>query len=391
VRRLITGIIVTDHVSPPHVAIDTKNLALFGRGISAFVTPLIRGWLGRRPDVRFSFVGPPFDTGVFSEYSNWHRHHVPWPKRLPRPLRHPVYDNVLFPYAIWRLKPDFLFSPYHDVRLPRRDRVPSVMIVHDTCIDDLIGIYPSAYRTYYVRTLRRNLTCATHILTDSESSRARIQDRYGVGSESITVVYNSVDQAFVAAAPGADVVAGVRRQYGGARALFYPGGSERRKNIGRLLTALQLLATAGEDCRLLVTGNVTPTWRQELARIDLATRSRVHFTGYLDVQQLRAHYGAADAVVYPTLCEGFGRVCLDAMVVGVPLACSDLPVLREIAGDYPIYFDPLNPSAIAGAVRAALHAGPRLPRLDPRFIGDTSVAQFTALMDAIMLRRHGRD
>ena len=44
----------------------------------------------------------------------------------------------------------------------------------------------------------------------------------------------------------------------------------------------------------------------------------------------------------PSLGEGFGRVGLEAMELGVPLACSDLPVLHEVLGDYPEYFNPLR-------------------------------------------------
>ncbi len=372
----------------PHVVIDTKNLALFGRGITAFVTPLIRGWLGHRPDIRFSLVGPPFDTSVFSAFDNWRHHAVPWPIRLPRPLRHPVYDNVLFPHAVSRLKPDFLFSPYHDVRLPSKHRVRSVIIVHDTCIDDLRAIYPIGYWTYYVGTLRRNLKQAAHILTDSEASRARILARYGVAPQSVTVVYNPVDPKFTAAETDVTVEKSVKQRFGDSRIIFYPGGCERRKNIGRLLDALALLTAAGENWRLLVTGDAAPIWVQELARIDADTRSRIHFLGYLAIPVLRAHYVTADAVVYPTLCEGFGRICLDAMVLGVPLACSDLPVLREIAGDYPIYFNPLDSQAIADGIRKAMCGGPIRPRWDARFSVDTIVAQFTGLMDRLLTGSH---
>jgi glycosyltransferase involved in cell wall biosynthesis len=378
------------HMSAPHVVIDTKNLALFGRGISAFVTPLIRGWLANCPATRFSFVGPPFDSQVFMEFGNWRHHVVPWPARLPRPLRHPVYDNVLFPYAVSRLKPDFLFSPYHDVRLPPKRRVRSVIIVHDTCIDDLPDVYPVAYRTYYVATLRRNLKRATHVLTDSEASRRRILDRYGVPPERVSVVYNPVDPTFIGAETDHRLVQSLRERFADARLLFYPGGCEYRKNIGRLAEAVALFSAAGENWRLLVTGDAAPIWAQALARLDAETRGRIHFLGYLEVPQLRACYAAADLVVYPTLCEGFGRVCLDAMILGVPLACSDLPVLREIAGDYPVYFDPLNPRAIADSMCAAMAVARPQPYWDRRFNLDTVVAQFTGLMDQLFIGNPAR-
>jgi glycosyltransferase involved in cell wall biosynthesis len=39
----------------------------------------------------------------------------------------------------------------------------------------------------------------------------------------------------------------------------------------------------------------------------------------------------------------------------VPVACSGLPVLREVAGDAAVYFDPGAPASVAAALRTALH------------------------------------
>src|SRR4051812_48537180 len=121
-----------------HVAIDVKNLALYTGGIAAHSRILITGWLAARPELRFSLVGPAFDSAFLKGLANWRHVPVSWPTWLPRPLRHPYYDNRLFPAAIAKLGPDVMFTPYHDVRLPRRATgVRSVMMLHDTCLQDL--------------------------------------------------------------------------------------------------------------------------------------------------------------------------------------------------------------------------------------------------------------
>src|SRR5262249_19601857 len=86
-----------------HIAIDLKNLALHSGGIAAFGRPLVAAWLAHRPEYRFSLVGPRFDTAAFAGLSNWNLTDVPWPARLPRSLRHPVYDTLLFPRTIAKL------------------------------------------------------------------------------------------------------------------------------------------------------------------------------------------------------------------------------------------------------------------------------------------------
>jgi glycosyltransferase involved in cell wall biosynthesis len=105
------------------------------------------------------------------------------------------------------------------------------------------------------------------------------------------------------------------------------------------------------------------------------------FAGWLNDAELRLAYAAADAVVYPSLCEGFGRVCLEAMDTGTPLACSDLLVMREVAGDYAYYFDPYKVESIAEAVLAALSEGRCNPVRDARFQDAAVKASFLLAMD----------
>jgi alpha-1,3-rhamnosyl/mannosyltransferase len=45
---------------------------------------------------------------------------------------------------------------------------------------------------------------------------------------------------------------------------------------------------------------------------------------------------------------------MEAMAAGMPVLLSDIPVLREVAGESPLYFDPLNPQSIADAIKEAL-------------------------------------
>jgi len=86
---------------------------------------------------------------------------------------------------------------------------------------------------------------------------------------------------------------------------------------------------------------------------------RTLLTGYLPDADLEALWALADAAAFPTRAEGFGLPVLEAMARGVPVACSDIAVLREVGGDVPVYFDPADPSAAAAAIRAVLEDGER--------------------------------
>jgi glycosyltransferase involved in cell wall biosynthesis len=268
-----------------------------------------------------------------------------------------------------------LFTPYHDVRLPRSNSgTRSVMIIHDTCLAEFPGLYPRRVRTYYLAMLAVNLRRAAHILTDTEASRAAILKRYAVAPQRISVLPSAASPDFDPEHVDRAALQEVRARYRGLHMLFYPSGSDARKNIGRLLDALGLLLAAGEEWRLVATGSKDPAWSQQLAKVPAAITQRVEFLGRLDERAVQTYYAAADVVVYPTLCEGFGRLCLEAMRMGAPLACSDIPVLRE----------PLDVAAIAAGIRKAREQGRSQPQRDPRFDAEPVAQAFVSLMDDML-------
>lgn len=361
------------------ILVDTKNLALYGGGIAHWFFPLLATWVAHRPDVRFLLVGPSFNTDFLPPSGNWEHVPLPWPEWLPRTLRHPWYDNVLFPRAVSRLRPDRVMSPYHDVRMPKG--VPSAIGVHDLCLDELKSVYPRRIRAYYLMLLQYNLRRAALIITVSETSRNKLIERYGIDPDRVGVVYNTPPVAFEGAAETVAIGDFRKRYCADGPLLFYPGGSEFRKNVTRLVQTFTRLAQRDDGLVLLVTGNKDPRWDAALAETPGALRQRVVFAGWLNDAELRLAYAAADAVVYPSLCEGFGRVCLEAMDTGTPLACSDLLVMREVAGDYAYYFDPYKVESIAEAVLAALSEGRCNPVRDARFQDAAVKASFLLAMD----------
>jgi glycosyltransferase involved in cell wall biosynthesis len=127
------------------------------------------------------------------------------------------------------------------------------------------------------------------------------------------------------------------------------------KNLPRLIEAL-----AGIDDRPVLVMPGYPTQHDAELR-DLAARlgvaDDVRLLGWVSDADLEGLYALADAFAFPTLFEGFGLPVLEAMARGVPVACSDLPVLREVAGDAAVMFDPRDVSAIRSAIVQVLSGG----------------------------------
>jgi glycosyltransferase involved in cell wall biosynthesis len=77
---------------------------------------------------------------------------------------------------------------------------------------------------------------------------------------------------------------------------------------------------------------------------------RVQIKGWIAREELYELFRGALGFIYPSTFEGFGLPVLEAMAAAVPVACSDIPPLREIAGPTVQYFDPLSDSAIQDAL-----------------------------------------
>ena len=86
----------------------------------------------------------------------------------------------------------------------------------------------------------------------------------------------------------------------------------------------------------------------------MGLQESVQITGWVPREELYSLYGRARAFVYPSTFEGFGMPVLEALAAGIPVACSDIPPLREVAGDAALYFDPLNEDAIASAMERVM-------------------------------------
>lgn len=371
------------------IAIDAKNLALYGGGISHWVSEFLPAWIASSPEDHFSLVTPRGEGLRKVDIAGAEMVDCRWPLGIPRQLRHPVYDNWIFPKAIKKIKPDFIFSPYFDVRMP--PNVPYAITIHDLCFIEVGHLYPSHLRNYYLYMMRVNLAHASHVITVSNTTRLQLIKVLGVSAEKISVIPNALDKIFLETKPSPDVIRSWREKIdpsGNEKLLLYPGGIEYRKNISGLMAALRIIWSRESQFTLLITGEPSEQFLGSIPK-ELVESGKILFLGRLSQADLRLAYSSVDAVIYPTFSEGFGRVCLEAMGCGTPLACSDLAVLREVAGDYPVYFDPHDSQAIADAIMTAANLGPQPVVLKEEFTSSNVRAKFINEITRVLNRVRG--
>lgn len=136
------------------------------------------------------------------------------------------------------------------------------------------------------------------------------------------------------------------------------------KNLPLLIEAFGLVLQQRPQAQLVIAGH-DPRHPEVPAAAHTLPPGSVVFPGRLPDDAIADLYRGAAAVVLPSRAEGFGLPVIEAMACGTRVVCSDLPVLREVAGDVPIYGDPTDARSFAQGMLTALTppAGDRRPEL----------------------------
>lgn len=269
------------------------------------------------------------------------------------PARHPVLWHIWFemslPKVLKRINPDVFLSP--DGFLSLNSNVKSLPVIHDLNFahnpQDLAKTHAWFYNRYFPKYAQK----AARIATVSEFSKQDIEERYGIDSSKIDVVYNGVSQRFSRLwQPEIDET---RKKWSGGLPYFiYVGAIHQRKNIERMLKAFDVFKNQTKnEHKFLVVGN-RKWWTESMqsAFDSLQYKEDVVFTGRVSDEDLKMLMGSALANVYVSTFEGFGIPIVEAFQAGVPVITSNTTSMPEIAGDAALVVDPYQVDSIAAAM-----------------------------------------
>jgi glycosyltransferase involved in cell wall biosynthesis len=202
---------------------------------------------------------------------------------------------------------------------------------------------------------------ADRLITGTAAAREQTSSVLGIDRARFSVVHHGHERSRdVTPTAGATIRA--QYQLNDARVVLCVAAKRPHKNQELLIRAAPML---DPDTAFVLAGHAEP-YEDELRALaqELGMSARVHFVGYVSDADLEGLWSIAACAAFPTLGEGFGIPVVEALAHGVPVAASELPVLREVGGELPHYFDPHNPEQAAGAIRAAMsdtdtaHTGP---------------------------------
>jgi len=267
-----------------------------------------------------------------------------------------VSEQLRIPMDLRREKIDLFHAPHYV--LPPLTPCKSVVTIHD-CIHLRFPqylpnrlAYGYAWSSMWLATHR-----ASRVLTVSEASKRDILRYYRIPDRRIDVIYNAIDDR-LGEEPSPEDIERVRDRYQlNAPYVLYAGNIKPHKNLERLIEAFHMLRQDSDlaHVKLLIIGDEVSkyaTLRRAVHRYKL--HKYVRFFGFVPDKTLAVLYRLARVFVFPSLYEGFGFPPLEAMAAGTPVITSNISSLPEVVGDAALLIDPLDPTAIAEAMRRVL-------------------------------------
>jgi glycosyltransferase involved in cell wall biosynthesis len=323
-------------------------------GTEAYATFLIRELVRQTADtphrLRLYFNQPP-PVGLLEMEEAPHVEQVIIP--LPR-----LWTHVRLGWELQQRPPDWFFTPAHVIPLTYFG--PSMATVHDVGYEHFPEAHPTAQRLYLRWSTRHNGRRARLVLADSHATKRDLAHWYAIPPEKIHVVYPGLDPALAEGA-GRPLSFPLPRPY-----LLFLSTLQPRKNVARLVEAFAQVCAAIPH-QLVLAGRMG--WQSQqieavLAGQSAAVQSRITRLGYVAEADKAPLIAGADALLYPSLYEGFGFPLLEGNLCGTPVLASNTSSLPELAGDgAALLVNPQDRAALGRAIRQIVEDEPLRQRL----------------------------
>ncbi len=244
-----------------------------------------------------------------------------------------------------------LYTNYISLPILRKTRYG--LVVYDLGFIDCPEYIQEKNLQYLKKFCPDSIKQADLILTISQFTKNRIEQNFPTTKGKIIVTYiPPVNKPVTFTQTNTkDVV------FNTSKYILFVGSIEPRKNIENLVKAyLNLPVPMRKEYSLILAGG--KGWKDEslLRLIEYNQRmgENIITTGYISDQHKDKLYRSASLFVLPSHYEGFGMPVLEAMQYNIPIALSDIPVFKEIAGDSVNYFNKDSVNDIAKVIEKTL-------------------------------------
>jgi glycosyltransferase involved in cell wall biosynthesis len=242
----------------------------------------------------------------------------------------------------------------------------------------------------YQRRILKGLNRARRVACVSNATKVDLERLTKLKSNQVTVVENGLNYPYGPSARG-DALDEIAAKTGARpnRFILHVGGNQWYKNragvVGIYAELLKLLPE-GPDLYLLG----KPLTKELETQIDAANiRERIQTLHACDNEDLRALYSAADALLFPSLAEGFGWPIIEAQACGCPVVTSNSAPMTEVGGDGAVFIDPRDWRSAAATLRDLLwESGLDRAVRRQKLVGNAARFSADRMIDRYLLEYH---
>jgi glycosyltransferase involved in cell wall biosynthesis len=239
-------------------------------------------------------------------------------------------------------------------------RVPHLVTAHDLlAVRSALGEIPenptSATGKLYQRLIRSGLGRARRVACISRATRADLLRLTPLAESQTTIIHNGFNYPYRPMEP-AEAATRANRKLGTPpeRFILHVGGNQWYKNrrgvLGIYAELLKIMPNAPQ--LVLVGKEPSQDLRAMISAAPLA--GRVQTVTSADNEDLRAFYSLAEALLFPSLMEGFGWPIIEAQACGCPVATTNAEPMLEAGGDAAAYLETRDWPASARVLRDLL-------------------------------------
>ncbi len=360
-----------DVARPPRICVDARITSGESGGVEQVIIGLASG-LSRLSDGREEYFFLAYEGAT-----DWLEPYLGGPCRLllcRRDARASLKQRIRSAFPPVRRAAALLRSlPFWPVRIPVSDGTierAGIDVMHFTSQDAFLTEIPSIYHPWDLQHLhlpqyfsryeyrtreRRYRTFCRHarmVAVATQWIKNDIMGKYDLGDDLVRVVPLAPPVQIYPAPSHNDVAEARQRFVLPSKFIYYPAQTWPHKNHLALLEAIAYLRDRhGLIVPLVCSGRLNeffPTIKRHMHKLGLA--SQVRFLGFVSPLEVQCLYRLCRAVVFPSKFEGWGLPVTEAFFAGVPVACSNVTSLPEVAGDAALLFNPDNLTEIAAAI-----------------------------------------
>lgn len=218
-------------------------------------------------------------------------------------------------------------------------RIPYSICLHDLIQLDRPDDFSLLVWVYFKYFVKRIATNAAIIFTVSEFSKDRIAFHYDVPRDKIIVLGNGISDVFYEAH---------QDKHSKLPFIFNYSGGKIHKNVPAAIRAFNKIS------HLIPHSLIIASERSEIEISDCHLSNRIQFVGKVTDVDLKNYLSDADALLFPSIYEGFGLPIIEAFACGTQVITSNTSSMPEVSRGYAILVDPFDVDSISGAILLAI-------------------------------------